>query len=157
MKILVFEGLGGMGMGYLQKGLLDPFLNKYPKAFTYDRVAYNQKVAPFAYDVVIGHSLGGEAALRYVEANPKCKVCQTLDPRRNNIVSCFDIVFPFQAPFGVPPVPTYNFIHSSFPPFMPGYHVKGALNVTVKGYSHTGMTAAPQVSETLARVLGLAK
>lgn len=150
--ILCIEGLGNGG--FIRKGLIEPLQKKHPGKFEVEYCSY-KLIEGFSRvpDILVGHSLGGEAALLLGSLGVSQAVV-TLDPRRRNLLSFFDFLIPFQKPFTAPAgVKVYNYFRSGF---LPGYPVAGAENFKVTG-SHGALPGHPSVVAKVEELLGLGK
>lgn len=152
MKILYFEGM--LSRPFIQDQLIKPMILEYPtKLGTWSR-PWNAAAWPaLPFDVVIGHSLGGETALRYCAAHPEVKTCITLDPRHQSNWSWTDILFKWQSGFDRPNNTTriFNFMHTPAAIF-PGYPVMGAINKELR-CNHFNICGTVEVFQCLEKLI----
>ncbi len=150
MRILIIEGQGNFP--FIKDQLIKPMLAKHPDAFKYLSIAWDDQIRNgVKYDIVIGHSLGGDRAIDYAYLNQP-KYLLTLDPRWMSNWGWTDIFFRWQANFTAPRgVECYNFTHTPATLF-PGYLVSGATNTSLFT-THLTLPGHPAVSSRLEQIL----
>lgn len=139
-------------MGFVQRAIGTPVVQKYGNKVFYQRCAWTDWGSYMGgeWDMIIGHSLGGESAINFcrMRATPsQPKLLMTLAPRWQSNVSWFDMLYPFQKPFAAPNMVTHNFLTYGF---MPSYPVLGArenTNVTSLTIWHANVPSAPAVQK----------
>ncbi len=156
VKILGIEGQGNFG--FLQAGLA-PVIAKYPNV-QYTRIAWQDwpKYQNQLWDVVAGHSLGGNAAIQVCRYFAPTSVAQpklllTIDPRWESnagwlgvipIIGMLENLGDFKAPNAV----CHNFYQRGI--WMHGYPVDGAEeNTIVPWTNHLMIPGSAQVRNCL--------
>ena len=147
MNVLCVEGMGNFPVIEQQ---LVPYL---PKEHTFTFCGWNE-TPNILFDGVIGHSLGGSAAISFAQKN-KPKWLVTLDARRDSNASWFDVIFPLPGMGGLQaPIPeTYNFMHTP-PVLFPGYAVTGAKLNQSLFCTHFNIPGQQAVVDLVTRLLG---
>ncbi len=159
IKVLGIEGMGDTGALWSYLGR--PMTLKYPGKIEYFHSTWQdwQKYINHEFDVIAGHSLGGDSAIRlcktktaYKMAEPK--LLMTLAARHQSVASWFDFLFPlglqsFTAPNSV----THNFYTVGL---LSSQAIKGAVenvNVTSLSIWHGNVPAAPAVHACLSKFI----
>lgn len=108
------------------------------------------KSGRFDIDLVIGHSLGGHAALLFAQAYSPITVV-TLDPRWIDNLSWTDMIIPWRRNFEAPPyVDVYNFYRKGL---LSGYKVNGAVENTKVFSDHLLLPGHPKVKQKIAEII----
>jgi hypothetical protein len=168
--VFSFEGLASYLAGFVRNNLVESLPGSYQQRFVAESFAYtgdDQAVrclrdyqAVFgksAKFVVIGHSFGGGIAvpnfLDKLSSSDELHAVITLDPRSwtsDSIYSRSKDLFVFQ-PKLKPTVRIFlNFFQRGS---MPGYKVKGAVNVPINDSNHVGMPANQRVHHSVEEIL----
>ncbi len=153
MRILAVEGQFNMGL--ITKQLLEPMLKKHPGKLEIISASWADRLdsLPDA-PIVIGHSLGGDAAIDYCKRwsfMGDLKALITLDPRHMSNWGWTDMFFRWQENFSAPDIPTFNFTHVP-PVVLPGYAVNGS---TWQGLrcNHFNICGQPEVFQCLEKII----
>jgi pimeloyl-ACP methyl ester carboxylesterase len=136
----------------LQNGLIKPLIAKHPGKIEPTFIPWNmpQKRAG-KYDIVIGHSLGGAAALEYADLYNRSPIFITVDPRHMSIASWFDVLIPFLPPFKAPPGSViFNFYQRGF---MSGYPVEGAQRNSRLWSTHVTIPGRKEIAQLVEEFL----
>ncbi len=152
MKILVMEGQ--FSAPFIENQLIKPFFAKHPGAFSviYGKWYDYARLSKVDCDIVIGHSLGGGAAIEFAKLNPKPKFI-TIDPRHMTNWGITDVVLPWLGSFQAPPGAVIcNFYQRGF---MSGYPVKGAAYEQRLWSTHFSIPGRKEVFECLKRLVGI--
>ncbi len=157
IKVLAIDGM--LAPKIIWNSLIRPMQKRYEFAADYCEWQDWGKHVGTAFDVVIGHSLGGDSAIRLCRYFMKYNVSQpkllmTLAARHQSWTSYLDFLFPlglqnFTAPNSV----THNFY--TWAP-LPSSPIKGAVenvNCTSLWINHGSLPAAPQVHACLSKFL----
>jgi hypothetical protein len=145
MHIIFFEGLGPLNC--IRRLLIEPIGLKYPN-FSYQGFSYKDngpKYAPKQKIIVIGHSFGGDAAIKWANKyDGEIHVLMTLDPRPITLIPELEMI---RNPFKVPKnaLNSINF-YQTFPLW--GSKVQGTKNVKV-GWGHTKVPGRTEVHKYL--------
>lgn len=164
--VFSFEGLASHGAGFVRNGLIEPLPDTFVSknfAYTQDDEAYDctrdfqallgDKMRLF----VVGHSFGGGIAVpNYLARFPKGAVVHgvvTLDPRSwtsDSIYGQTKDLFVFQRNKDLKIQAWVNYFQRGG---MPGYKVKGAINVPINDASHVGLPKQDPVKNTLMELM----
>ncbi len=153
MRILIIEGQ--FNLPIIRNQLILPMLKRYPGAFEYVSAAWNSGPLGGPFDIVIGHSLGGNRAINYCSlVHPPPNHLITLDPRWMSNFGWTDIFFRWLNNFIAPAhVHCLNAVHIPATLF-PGYKVYGATNVSLFT-THLTIAGHPLVAERFEAILKL--
>lgn len=165
-KLLLIEGQRVnpfRANSFITDQLIEPFRLKHPNEIEFISREWNDSLGTGDFDILIGHSLGGHAAIAACELSLKNgynlpKHLITLDPRWMDNRGWMGAVglgllekryLPnFTKPLGVE---CFNFFHEG--PWLPGYQAIGASNAKVYD-NHLSVPGDPLVMECLEKLVG---
>ncbi len=150
-RILVIEGQGGAPL--VKNQLVLPVMNKNPGKINPTFISWRdwQAWRGYRFDIVIGHSLGGQSALDFAAQNPVKNVI-TIDPRRQSNWGIFDWFRLSRTPFKAPPATdVYNFFEDGF---FHGYPVIGAESEQKLSWTtHLSICGRAEVADCFEKLL----
>lgn len=158
-KLLALDGMGAPGI--IWNSLVLPMQAKYPQLSpVYSEWENWQDYLPIDFDVICGHSLGGDSAVQFcnylkAKSRPQPKLLMTLGARHQSAASWFDWFLPvspvqnFTAPNSV----TANFYTYGLLPSSPMTGAMENVNVTSLSIWHATIPSAPAVQACLEKYL----
>lgn len=156
MKALIIDGMGAPAIVW---AYLAPIIKLNGGETVYSQWQDWQQHQDADWDIVIGHSLGGDSAIQLCNARSQAaqpKLLMALGARHQSAASWFDLLFPLGIQgFAAPNKVTHNFY--TYPP-LPSQPIVGAVeNVNVSsvlnGIWHGNIPSAPQVQACLKNFL----